>query len=72
MDIQYLARRRAEAASRCEALAGLGKGGDPEENREMAIATSKAIAAYREAEANFQRAASLLTTEELASAGVAP
>ena len=70
MDIAYLARRRAEACARVEALAGLGTGGDPEENREMAIATSKAMLDYRAAEMEFQKAAGLLTVEELAAAGV--
>ena len=72
MDIQSLARRRAQCAARLETLAEFGPGGDPEENREMAIATSRANAAYVEAEAEFQKAASMLTTAELAEAGVQP
>lgn len=72
MDITLLARRRAEAASRLEALAGLGPSRDPEESREMAIATTQAHAAYREAEIAFQAVAGTLTEEELASAGLTP
>lgn len=65
MDIFHLARRRAEAASRLEALAGLGQSRDPEETRELAIAMSRAEAAYRQAELDYQRATALLTSAEL-------
>ncbi len=72
MDIYHLAKRRAECAARLETLHGFGASRDPEESREMAIATTKAEREYREAESAFQRVASLMTTEELARAGVAP
>ena len=71
MNITALARRRAEAAARLEALAAMGQSWDAEENREMAIATSRAVAAYREAEESFQRAISTMTVEELAALGLA-
>ncbi len=70
MDIAQLARRRAECAALLEELSGHGPGGDSEENREMAIAVSRANAAYIEAEQAFQKAASLLTTSELANMGI--
>ncbi len=72
MDIYHLAKRRAECAARLETLHGFGASRDPEESREMAIATTKAEREYAAAEAAFQKLASMLTTEELARAGVAP
>lgn len=69
-DIALLARRRAEAAARLEALSAIGPDGDPEENREMAIATTQATAAYEAAEAEFQKATSTLTVDELTKLGI--
>ena len=71
-DIYHLAKRRAECAARLETLNGFGSSRDPEESREMAIATTKAEREYREAEANFQKMASMMTTSELAALGIAP
>lgn len=71
MNLQSLARKRAECAARLESLANVGAGGDPEENRELAIARSRAETAYEAAEAEFQRATATLTTQELRELGVA-
>ncbi len=71
MDIYHLAKRRAECAARLETLHGFGASRDPEESREMAIATTRAEAEYKAAEEAFAKATATLTVAELAALGIA-
>lgn len=71
MNISDLARLRAQALAKVEAMADLTKSSDPEERREVHRALTLARLDYRAAESQYAQAVATLTTEELAALGVA-
>jgi hypothetical protein len=67
MNISDLARTRAEAAARYEAIGAEKSSRDPEERAAQNDAYRKAEMEYRKLEAAFQKATALLTADELES-----
>ena len=65
MTITDLARIRAEAAARYEAIASEKSSRDPEERAAQNDAYHRAQMAYKAAEAAFQKATATLTADEL-------
>lgn len=71
MNVHELAQHRADCLARVEALLAYSGSDDLEEDRELRLAISRARAAYKCAEADFQTAISTYTAAELKAMGVA-